>query len=103
MRVRFQTKILLLVLAGVSLPALLMGFYLLQRNEELLAEKVQETLSNHLFRASAQIDDWMQQRLHEVSRWSASFVHRAMLSLRVSCALSILLFMLSTYLFVFAS
>ena len=49
MRVRFQTKILLLVLAGVSLPALLMGWYLLQRNEELLAEKVQETLSNHLF------------------------------------------------------
>ena len=74
MRVRFQTKILLLVLAGVSLPALLMGWYLLERNEELLAEKVQETLSNHLFRASSQLDDWMQQRLHEVSRWSASFV-----------------------------
>ncbi len=74
MRVRFQTKILLLVLAGVSLPALLMGWYLLQRNEELLAEKVQETLSNHLFRASSQLDDWMQQRQHEVSRWSASFV-----------------------------
>jgi diguanylate cyclase (GGDEF)-like protein len=73
-RVRFQTKVLLLVLAGVSLPALLMGWYLLQRNEELLAEKVQETLSNHLFRASSQLDDWMQQRLHEVSRWSSSFV-----------------------------
>jgi len=74
LRVQFQTKILLLVLAGVSLPALLMGFYLLQRNEELLAEKVRETLSNHLFRAGSQLDDWMQQRLHEVSRWSASFV-----------------------------
>ena len=74
LRVQFQTKILLLVLLGVSLPALLMGFYLLQRNEELLAEKVRETLSNHLFRASSQLDDWMQQRLHEVSRWSASFV-----------------------------
>jgi diguanylate cyclase (GGDEF)-like protein len=73
-RVRFQTKILLLVVAGVSLPALLMGFYLLQRNEELLAEKVQETLSNHLFRTSSVLDDWMQQRVHEVSRWAASFV-----------------------------
>jgi diguanylate cyclase (GGDEF)-like protein len=73
-RVRFQTKFLLLVLAGVSLPAVLAGFYLLQRNEDLLAQKVQETLSNHLFRTSSQLDDWMQQRLHEVSRWSASFV-----------------------------
>lgn len=62
------------MLAGVSLPAVLAGWYLLQRNEELLAEKVQETLSNHLFRTSAQLDDWMQQRLYEVSRWSASFV-----------------------------
>ena len=74
MRLRFQTKVLLLVLTGVSLPVFLMGWYLLQRNEELLAEKVRETLSNHLFRASSELDDWMQQRLHEVSRWSASFV-----------------------------
>jgi diguanylate cyclase (GGDEF)-like protein len=73
-RLRFQTKVLLLVLTGVSLPVFLMGWYLLQRNEELLAEKVRETLSNHLFRASSELDDWMQQRLHEVSRWSASFV-----------------------------
>jgi len=73
-RLQFQTKILLLVLAGVGVPVLLMGGYLLQRSEELLAEKVRETLSNHLFRASAQLDDWMQQRVHEVSRWSASFV-----------------------------
>lgn len=58
----------------MSLPVFLMGGYLLQRSEELLAEKVQETLANHLFRASAQLDDWVQQRLHEVSRWSASFV-----------------------------
>lgn len=74
MRLRFQTKVLLLVLTGVSLPVFLMGWYLLQRNEELLTEKVGETLSNHLFRASSELDDWMQQRLHEVSRWSASFV-----------------------------
>ena len=74
MRVRFQTKILLLVLTGVSLPALLMGVYLLQQNEAILAKKVEETLSNHVFRATAQLDDWMAQRLHEVSRWSASFV-----------------------------
>jgi diguanylate cyclase (GGDEF)-like protein len=73
-RLRFQTKVLLLVLTGVSLPVFLMGWYLLQRNEELLAEKVKETLSNHLFRGSSELDDWMQQRLHEVSRWSASFV-----------------------------
>jgi diguanylate cyclase (GGDEF)-like protein len=72
--VSFQTKILLLVLVGVSLPVFLMGFYLLRRNEELLAEKVQETLANHLFRTTAQVDEWMQQRLHDVSRWSASFV-----------------------------
>jgi diguanylate cyclase (GGDEF)-like protein len=73
-RLRFQTKILLLVLAGVSLPVFSMGFYLLQRNEELLAQKVQETLSGHLFRTTSRLDDWMRQRLHEVSRWSASFV-----------------------------
>jgi diguanylate cyclase (GGDEF)-like protein len=74
LRVRFQTKVLLLVLAGVALPASFMGWYLFQANEEVLAEKVREALSNQVFRASSQLDDWMQQRLHEVSRWSASFV-----------------------------
>jgi len=51
-----------------------MGGYLLDRNEEILAEKVRETLSNHLFRKSGQIDEWMWQRTREVARWSASFV-----------------------------
>jgi diguanylate cyclase (GGDEF)-like protein len=51
-----------------------MGRYLLDRNEEILAEKVRETLSNQLFRKSAQVDDWMWQRTREVTRWSASFV-----------------------------
>ncbi len=51
-----------------------MGSYLLNRNEEILSEKVRETLSNHLFRKSGQIDDWMWQRTREVTRWSASFV-----------------------------
>ncbi|HKC12817.1 MAG TPA: hypothetical protein VKI41_12365, partial [Vicinamibacteria bacterium] len=74
MRVRFQTKVLLLVLAGVGLPVSLMGWYLLHANGEVLAEKVREALSNQVFRSSSQLDDWMQQRLHEVSRWSASFV-----------------------------
>jgi diguanylate cyclase (GGDEF)-like protein len=74
LRVRFQTKVLLLVLAGVSLPVSLMGWYLLHANGEVLAEKVREALSNQVFRSSSQLDDWMQQRLHEVSRWSASFV-----------------------------
>jgi diguanylate cyclase (GGDEF)-like protein len=51
-----------------------MGGYLLDRNEEILAEKVRETISNHLFRKAGQIDEWMWQRTREVTRWSASFV-----------------------------
>src|SRR2546425_773204 len=51
-----------------------MGSYLLDRNEEILSEKVRETVANHLFRKSGQIDDWMWQRTREVTRWSASFV-----------------------------
>jgi diguanylate cyclase (GGDEF)-like protein len=51
-----------------------MGRYLLNRNEEILSEKVRETLSNQLFRKAGQIDEWMWQRTREVTRWSASFV-----------------------------
>jgi diguanylate cyclase (GGDEF)-like protein len=51
-----------------------MAGYLLDRNEEILAEKVRETVANHLFRKAGQIDDWMWQRTREVTRWSASFV-----------------------------
>jgi len=62
------------VLLCVGIPVVLMGSYLLDRNEEILSEKVRETLSNHLFRKSSLIDDWMWQRTREVTRWSASFV-----------------------------
>ena len=69
-----RTKLLLVVLLCVGIPVVLMGSYLLDRNEEILSEKVRETVSNHLFRKSGQIDDWMWQRTREVTRWSASFV-----------------------------
>jgi diguanylate cyclase (GGDEF)-like protein len=62
------------VLLCVGIPVVLMGSYLLDRNEEILSEKVRETVANHLFRKSGQIDDWMWQRTREVTRWSASFV-----------------------------
>ncbi len=74
LRVSFQTKVQLLVLLGVSLPAALMGAYLLRTNQTALEEKARETLSNQVFRAGTRLDDWMQQRLHDLSRWSASFV-----------------------------
>jgi diguanylate cyclase (GGDEF)-like protein len=69
-----QTKILAVVLLGVSLPSLLGGLYLLRRHQELLAEKLQENLANHLFRQASEVDDWLSQRLREVQRWSGSFV-----------------------------
>ena len=62
------------MLLCVGIPVVVMGSYLLDRYQEILSEKVRETLSNHLFRKSGQIDDWMWQRTHEVTRWSASFV-----------------------------
>ncbi|PYQ15597.1 MAG: hypothetical protein DMF80_08330 [Acidobacteria bacterium] len=74
LRLTLRTKLLLVVLLCVGVPVVLMGSYLLNRNEEILAEKVRETLKNHLFRKSTQIDDWMWQRTREVTRWSASFV-----------------------------
>ena len=45
-----QTKILAVVLLGVSVPSLLGGWYLLRRHQELLTEKLQENVANHLFR-----------------------------------------------------
>jgi diguanylate cyclase (GGDEF)-like protein len=74
LRLTLRTKLLLVVLLCVGIPVVLMGSYLLDRNEEILSEKVRETLSNQLFRKSGQIDDWMWQRTREVTRWSASFV-----------------------------
>jgi len=74
-RVRsLQTKILAVVLLGVSLPFLLGGFYLLRRHHELLTDKLRENLSNHLFRQASEVDGWMAERLREVQRWSGSFV-----------------------------
>lgn len=73
-RASLQTKILAVVLISVGIPLLVTGGYLLQRNGEILREKVRDALSNHLFRRSSEIDDWMRQRVNEASRWSASFV-----------------------------
>ena len=69
-----QTKILAAVLLGVSVPSLLGGWYLLRRHQELLAEKLQENVANHLFRRANEVDDWRAERLREVQRWSGSFV-----------------------------
>jgi diguanylate cyclase (GGDEF)-like protein len=73
-RISLQAKILAAVLLCVTLPIGLMGGYLLQRNEEVLQQKARETLSNHLFRKATQVDEWMDQRLRDVQRWSASFI-----------------------------
>jgi len=73
-RLTLRAKILSVVLLCVGIPVILMGSYLLDRNEEILAEKVRETVSNQLFRKASQVDDWMWQRTREVTRWSASFV-----------------------------
>jgi len=69
-----QTKILVLGVLCVMGPLLGSGIYLLNRNREVLSQKVRETLSNRLFRQATQIDDWMGERVHEAARWSASFV-----------------------------
>ena len=73
-RASLQTKILAVVLTSAGIPILVAGGYLLQRNGEIQREKVRDALSNHLFRRSSEIDDWMRQRVTEASRWSASFV-----------------------------
>ena len=73
-RVSLRTKILAVVLLCVSVPVLLMGGYLIRRNEEILGEKVRETVNNQLFRTAGQADEWMSQRVHDASRWSTSFV-----------------------------
>jgi len=73
-RVSLRTKILAVVLLCVSVPVLLMGGYLIQRNQDILGEKVRETMLNQLFRTAGQVDEWMSQRVHDASRWSTSFV-----------------------------
>ncbi len=73
-RASLQTKILAVVLTSAGIPLLVAGGYLLRRNGEILREKVRNDLSNHLFRRSSEIDDWIRQRVNEASRWSTSFV-----------------------------
>jgi diguanylate cyclase (GGDEF)-like protein len=73
-RMSLQAKILLVVLLCVVVPLLLTGFYLLSLNQEVLGDRVRESLSNHLFRKTTELDDWLGQRLREAARWSASFV-----------------------------
>lgn len=73
-RVSLQTKILVVVLVCVVVPVLSMGGYLLKRNQEILSQRVKETLSNHLVRRSDALNDWLNQRLRDAQRWSASFV-----------------------------
>ncbi|HEY7411545.1 MAG TPA: diguanylate cyclase [Vicinamibacteria bacterium] len=70
----FQARIQLLVLLSVGIPLVGAGSYLLRKHHAVLEEKVRETLSNHLFRTTTRLDAWFQQRLHEVTRWSASFI-----------------------------
>jgi diguanylate cyclase (GGDEF)-like protein len=69
-----QTKLLAVVSLAVSVPSLLGGWYLLRRHQELLTEKLQENVANHLFRRANDVDDWRAERLREVQRWSGSFV-----------------------------
>ena len=73
-RVSLQTKILAAALVCVGVPMLSMGGYLFQRNEETLREKVYETLSNQLLQREGELVDWLEQRLRDLQRWSASFV-----------------------------
>ncbi|HEV8583324.1 MAG TPA: diguanylate cyclase [Thermoanaerobaculia bacterium] len=73
-RASLQAKVLAVVLTSVGVPLLVMGGYLLRWNGEILREKVRDALSNHLFRRASEIDEWMRQRVNEISRWSASFV-----------------------------
>ena len=51
-----------------------MGAYLLRESESVLREKAREKLSYAVLRQSAQVDDWLGDRIRELGRWSASFV-----------------------------
>lgn len=73
-RVNLQAKIVAVALACVGVPVLAMAGYLLHQNQQILGEKVRETLSNHLQRKDSELQDWMEQRLREAQRWSTSFV-----------------------------
>jgi diguanylate cyclase (GGDEF)-like protein len=51
-----------------------MGVYLLRRNGDILTEKARESLSFALARRTAQVDEWLGDRVRELGRWSSSFV-----------------------------
>jgi diguanylate cyclase (GGDEF)-like protein len=70
----FQARMQLFVLLSVALPGLAMGTYFLSEHHRVLEGKVRETVANQLFRATTRLDDWTQQRVHEVTRWSTSFI-----------------------------
>jgi len=67
-------KLVALVLSATSLPILAMGVYLLRRSGDILTEKARESLSFALTRRAAQVDEWLGDRVHELGRWSSSFV-----------------------------
>ncbi len=73
-RFGLQTKLLAVVLLCVVVPVATMGGYLLRRNEQVLREKVEEGLSNHLLRKDAGLEEWTRERVQDATRWSSSFV-----------------------------
>ncbi|HEV8267617.1 MAG TPA: diguanylate cyclase, partial [Thermoanaerobaculia bacterium] len=73
-RVSLQTKVLVPGLVCVLVPVLILGAYLLERNQRILRDKVQESLSNELLRRSTELGEWAGDRQREVARWSASFI-----------------------------
>lgn len=73
-RFSLQTRILLVVLVCVVVPLLLMGAYLLDQTESVLAAKARETVANHLHRRAGAVDAWIQERMREATSWSGSFI-----------------------------
>jgi diguanylate cyclase (GGDEF)-like protein len=73
-RLGVQAKLLAVVLLCVVVPVITLGVFLIRRNQEVLREKVEDGLSNHLLRKQAAFDIWMRDRAQEATRWSASFV-----------------------------
>ena len=73
-RFSLQTRILLVVLVCVVVPLLLMGAYLLEQTEAVLAAKAREAVANHLHRRADALDAWVQERMREGKSWSGSFI-----------------------------
>jgi diguanylate cyclase (GGDEF)-like protein len=73
-RVSLHSRILVVAVVCIGVPVLTLGGYLLRQNQEILGEKVRETLSNHLQRRSDELQGWMDQHRRDAQRWSASFI-----------------------------